>query len=166
MSFYFLLLLGFVGYSIGTITLLLPLRWVVDYIRDHGYSANTEKAAVIGLIILVLIVTIWISKLIFDQLVKEESFGGKLKWLIVPILLFSVSIWLFFQPKLINPVTETSVTEISIGYTIGPFPERGKLMQLKAQGYDGIISLLHPLIVPFEPVLINQLKSQTTEIGL
>lgn len=57
------------------------------------------------------------------------------------------------------------VGEVSQRLSFGPYPDKDELELLKEQGYDGVISLLHPAI-PFEEVLLQQEKKNTAEVGL
>jgi hypothetical protein len=46
-------------------------------------------------------------------------------------------------------------------FSIGPYPELEQLKKLKDEGYDGVISLLHPAVVPLNlHLLIEKEKIQ------
>jgi protein tyrosine phosphatase (PTP) superfamily phosphohydrolase (DUF442 family) len=55
--------------------------------------------------------------------------------------------------------------EVSPQLSFGPYPEKDQLQRLKNQGYDGVISLLHPAI-PFEEVLMREEKKNAAEVGI
>ena len=55
--------------------------------------------------------------------------------------------------------------EVSPQLSFGPYPDKEHLRQLKDQGYDGVISVLHPAI-PFEEVLLREEKKNAAEVGL
>ena len=57
------------------------------------------------------------------------------------------------------------VEEVSPHLSFGPYPDKDELKLLKEQGYDAIISLLHPAI-PFERVLLEEEKKNSAELGL
>jgi len=58
-----------------------------------------------------------------------------------------------------------SVREVTKRFTFGPYPDLAELQKLKSQGYDGVISLLHPTI-PFETVLIEREKANAAQVGI
>jgi len=57
------------------------------------------------------------------------------------------------------------IEEVSGRLSFGPYPDKNELKLLRAQGYDGVISLLHPAI-PFEAVLLEEEKKNAAEVGL
>ncbi|HEV2021141.1 MAG TPA: hypothetical protein VGQ94_01290 [Terriglobales bacterium] len=57
------------------------------------------------------------------------------------------------------------IEEVSQRFSFGPYPDKDELKLLKEQGYDGIISLLHP-VIPFEEVLLEEEKKNGAELGL
>jgi len=72
----------------------------------------------------------------------------------IPFISSAGALYLFMNPDLINSDTQNvSVTE---KFTTGPYPTEAKIMELKKEGYTGVISLLHPAVVPFEPVLLDE----------
>jgi protein tyrosine phosphatase (PTP) superfamily phosphohydrolase (DUF442 family) len=57
------------------------------------------------------------------------------------------------------------IEEVSERLSFGPYPDKNELKLLKAQGYDGVISLLHPAI-PFEEVLLQEEKKNAEDVGI
>ena len=57
------------------------------------------------------------------------------------------------------------IEEVSQRLSFGPYPDKNQLKLLRAQGYDGVISLLHPAI-PFEEVLLEEEKKNGEEVGI
>jgi protein tyrosine phosphatase (PTP) superfamily phosphohydrolase (DUF442 family) len=57
------------------------------------------------------------------------------------------------------------IEEVSQRLSFGPYPDKDQLKLLKEQGYDGVISLLHPAI-PFEEVLLQEEKANGEALGL
>ena len=55
--------------------------------------------------------------------------------------------------------------EVSQQLSFGPYPDKEQLQRLKDQGYDGVISVLHPAI-PFEEVLLREEKKNAAEVGI
>ncbi len=142
------------GFTLGTLTLLWPLRWWVDLARKQNLSNFQEKTGVIFLILLLITVSIWLSRLIFRWQQKQVQQTYTLLSSIIPFLLALAALALLMQPDLINKDTEQN--RVSEQFTIGPYPSEEKIKELKAEGYTAIISLLHPAVVPFEPTLMLQ----------
>ena len=57
------------------------------------------------------------------------------------------------------------IEEVSPYLSFGPYPDKDELKLLKAQGYDGVISLLHPAI-PFEEVLLQEERGNGEALGI
>ena len=51
-------------------------------------------------------------------------------------------------------------------FTFGSYPSKEELMQLKEEGYETIITLLHPAVTPFEPVLLKEEEKLCKEAGI
>jgi len=51
-------------------------------------------------------------------------------------------------------------------FTFGPYPTEERIIQLKEQGYTDVISLLNPIVVPFEWKLFDEEKKNAEAIGL
>lgn len=166
LHYQYILLCLLVGYSLGTFTLLVPLRGLLNYLRDNAFSETMEKVSVLLVIILLVLVTLYLSKILFDLIKQSKSVTIKILVFFIPAACFFFSVWLFFQPEIINKGQNQINEKVSAQFTIGPYPQEAKLRQLKTNGYDGIVSFLHPLVVPFEPVLINELKKQCETAGL
>jgi len=72
----------------------------------------------------------------------------------------------FLQAKSLMLAGRTAkVEEVSPNLSFGPYPDKEALQLLKEQGYDGVISLLHPAI-PFEEVLWQEEKKNGQELGI
>ncbi len=143
-----------IGFTLGTLTLLWPLRWWVDLVRDQHFSNFQEKTGVILLILLLITISFLLSRLIFRWQQKQARQTYTLLSNFIPFLLAIAALALFMQPDLINK--DTVQNRISEQFTIGPYPNEEKIKALKTEGYTAIISLLHPAVVPFEATLMSQ----------
>src|SRR5262245_28154027 len=87
-----------VGFSIGTATLLGPVRWITTWARQHGVGEGLEKAAVQLVIVLLVAVTAtaaWILTRIVRATDRLEVRGG------VPVLCAAAAIgaaWIWMTP--------------------------------------------------------------------
>lgn len=154
----------FIGFALGTLLLLFPLRTWVNYVRENELSESAEKLGVVLMMLVLVIVSFLISfKLHKWHLAKKKTIITVLS-VALPFLFAAAALALFMNPDLVNKGAETD--EISQQYTIGPYPTASKIEQLKAEGYTGIISLLHPAVVPFEPGLLREEEAATKKFGI
>jgi protein tyrosine phosphatase (PTP) superfamily phosphohydrolase (DUF442 family) len=161
---YLMLIWLFTGFALGTLILLFPLRSWVNYVRDNDMSDTVEKGGVVVMMLLLAIVSFFISYRLYKWHVRKQK---TLITILVSILPFFAAIGalaLFMNPNLVNSGSESA--DISQQFTIGPYPTDGKIRELKAAGFTGIISLLHPAVVPFEPSLLNDEEKATKENGV
>lgn len=142
------------GFSIGTIFLLFPVRWWVTITRQNTYAESVEKTGVILLIIILLVSSFWLSRKWYYFQLYRKQWSITLFTGIIPLIMALAAVSFFMNPKLLNRDSQKS--QLSYRFAIGPYPDEEKIKSLKAEGYTGIISLLHPAVVPFEPVLLQQ----------
>jgi protein tyrosine phosphatase (PTP) superfamily phosphohydrolase (DUF442 family) len=144
----------FTGFALGAIILLWPLRIWVNYIRDNNYSHTAEKAGVVGLIGLLLIISFRISLALFQWHVTRKRIIITILALAFPLASSAYALYLFMNPDIVNK--DTAKIEVTEKFTTGPYPTEEKIKELKKEGFTTVISLLHPAVVPFEPELLNK----------
>lgn len=151
------------GFTLGTLMLLWPVRWWVNFIRDQSLGSTIENIGVLFLIILLIGLSFWLSRLIFHWQLRSNHKVQKVMSAVIPFFTAFGALLLFLQPDLINDQQNTKVSE---QFTIGPYPTEEKMKSLKAEGYTAIISLLHPAVLPFEPRLMSQEQELADEYGI
>ncbi len=162
-SLIFVLFLICVGFVLGTITLRGPLRALIESGRDQGRSAEAESVLVRLVIVLLVAVSLlaagWLSRKVNRTSSRTLEFG--LPALSVLLAGGCVGWWLLSAP-------ESSRPDSFVGsrFTFGAYPSEARISQLAAEGYSGVISLLHPAVVPFETRLIEQERSAVVAAGL
>ncbi|WP_266366192.1 hypothetical protein [Tellurirhabdus rosea] len=165
-----LLYFGFIwaclGFTLGCFTLLGPVRWIVTFARDNDFSESTEN----WLVRLAMLLFFFISFRMATRAVRraEESRGPRLKWGIPAGALAAavLSLALFLNPEFLNGTTGGSLDTSNEAFTFGPYPTPQMLGELKKEGYAGVISLLHPAVTPFEPMLLEEEKKAGKQVGL
>ncbi len=145
------------GFAAGTLILLFPLRWWINTVRTNQISEIYERLGVIGLILLLLLLSFWLSRKLFNWQKQQQRFAFSFISGFFPLVFAGAALILLLQPQFIN--TDSEQQQVSQQFTIGSYPTAEKIKELKAEGYTGIISLLHPAVVPFEPVLLAQEKA-------
>jgi protein tyrosine phosphatase (PTP) superfamily phosphohydrolase (DUF442 family) len=154
------------GFTLGTICLLGPLRWIVDLERKKLASEGTEKGTVIGLIILLAAASLFIAWVAYKKINNANAPQFVKKAMIfTPVVGFVFCVYVFMNPQWVNGMSHKDEI-INNQFSIGPYPELEQLKKLKDEGYDGVISLLHPAVVPFEPTLIDRERKNTAEVKL
>jgi len=154
-----------VGFFSGTSTLLGPVRWITDYSRGNAWTDSAEKSVVlvaIALYVLLSAVVAWFLNRIVQRTAHRHIRFG------VPALVLcaaSASLWMWMHPTTLGADMGV-VEELSPRFTFGPYPDLARMEQLKAEGYDGIITLLHPAVVPFEPKLLAEEEEAAAAAGL
>src|SRR4051794_19856701 len=142
------------GFALGALILLWPLRIWVNYTRDNNYSDTIERAGVIMLIVVLIIISFRISLALFRWHVTNKKVIITVLSITFPLIASASALYLFMNPDIVNKdAVKVNVTE---RFTIGPYPTEEKIKELKKEGYTAVISLLHPAVVPFEPELLKQ----------
>ncbi|QCR22106.1 hypothetical protein [Pontibacter sp. SGAir0037] len=152
------------GFAAGAYLLLVPLRAILTFIRENEYSSLTETAAVGTCIILLVITTFAISFYLVSLFSRSHS-PLRYAAVLAPVALAGYALYLFLNPENIQS-RSAGTDQVAPGFAIGAYPEEEKLEQLKAEGYTGVITLLHPLVVPFEPILLEQEREAAEEVGI
>ena len=166
-SLFFILLL-FSGFSIGTVTLLGPVRWIVNLCNALEFSQRTEDFFIKIIIILFVLLSSYMSVLLSSVLIKKRSALINSTTLLVLAMITTGMVWLWMNPELIQAyngvITQENVGEAE--FLFGPYPTEHDLLRLKDERITAIVSLLHPAVVPFEPKLLDDEKQVTESIGL
>ena len=156
-----------VGFTLGTETLMGPVRWLADTSQRMGWPKSAEKGLVIFMMITLAAVSFWVSLWFIRNMFSSK---GKHVRLGVPLLLVLAtfgSIFFWLNPQIFNVSSPLGdITNADAQYTFGAFPDKQKLRRLKDDGLTAVISLLHPAVVPFEPKLIADEKRTTADVGI
>ncbi len=153
-----------VGFAAGTLTLLGPVRWATSALRGAGTSDMVEKAVVLTIIVAYVaasfVASLFISRWSLRQNSWRVAIGPAVAW-----SLALACVWAWMTPAVVNSFQPVQVESVA-RFTFGPYPERERFEQLRADGYTAVVSLLHPAVVPFEPQLIARERELAAEFGL
>ncbi len=162
-----------IAFPLGLLTLTVgPMRWFADY--AHRISMPADKEALYGKLIIVgyIVITLAIAILISRALLKlgKKKKGGI--GILTMLLIISVGIFVF-NPKLLIAKQADEHIEADNNnhldkaqFTLGAYPDYNHLKILKTEGYSAVISLLHPLVVPAEPKLLNEERQNAKDAGI
>lgn len=156
---------GLIGFALGTLILLGPVRWWASYCRERGFSEGFESGGVVTLILVLVAASFSLALWATTEWVRTRSFILRFVLPVVALGLayYAYSYWM-------NPDSlSASMAEEQVAsqhFTFGPFPDEARLRSLKGEGYTAVISLLHPAVVPFEPQLIDQERAAAERAGI
>ncbi|HEY0154241.1 MAG TPA: hypothetical protein VGB92_19675 [Longimicrobium sp.] len=160
----FVYLWGTIGFFAGTLTLLGPVRWMTAALRARGAAERTEDLLVRGVIVLLLAGTGYLA---WRLARRTDAPGSRGRWgaPLATTALAGLALVLWMNPRLVNGAEELAGGE-GERFVFGPYPDRARLAELKRRGFTGVISLLHPAVVPFEPRLIAQENAAARAVGI
>jgi protein tyrosine phosphatase (PTP) superfamily phosphohydrolase (DUF442 family) len=161
---FMLLIWLFMGFAVGTLVLLFPLRSWVNYVRENELDDTIEKIGVVVMMAFIAVASLMASYRLFRwHLSRKKALVTALS-IIFPFAFAAASLALFMNPDLVNSGSESAA--VSQQFTVGPYPTESRIRQLKNEGYTGIISLLHPAVVPFEPSLLSDEEAATKTLNI
>lgn len=144
-----------------------PTRIISDKAHAENWSENQEntiqKIIILAFVFLVLFLTISLFKYFYKSNHKKLILAFSF------ILLLSATYIFAFEPEfLINntEIKETFEKSNTVEFYFGSYPDVDKIQQLKSENYTAIISLLHPMVIPAEPILMEKEIINTKKEGL
>ena len=153
------------GFSIGTGTLLGPVRWIASHARRSGWSPWHENAAIVALIGVLIGVSGLVAHRLARLVLRTQSPLLRWGWPLALTLSAGFMLHLWMNPSLLSGSLGRD-TEAGPRFTFGPYPDEKRLRELKAEGYTAVISLLHPAVVPFEPMLLADEGRAAQRVGI
>jgi phytol kinase len=154
-----------VGFSLGTSTLLGPVRLVASLCSRAGLGPAAENAAVDLVIILLIIVTGAIAWTAGGMVLESSRLEVRLGVPALAILAAAGALWLWMSPARLR-LDMGEETGAGLHFTFGPYPDEWRMRRLKAQGYTAVVTLLHPAVIPFEPKLLADEKKAAARAGI
>lgn len=152
------------GFTLGTEALVGPARWVSNLARNQGWSRSSEDVLVKTIIVLLIFVSILSAAWLAKMWRAADKLHVKIGLPLLALLSSLAALYLWLNPEFFGM---QSVNEIRSGsrFVFGSYPTEEKLITLKRQGYT-VVSLLHPAVVPFEPVLEREEEELAREVGI
>lgn len=173
----FLYLFLCIGFPLGLWVLMAgPSKWLTEYARSTDMEISKEN--ILGkLIIIVYVIVAFLLALFFHWIIKTSK-NKAVKWFIPGILtlILITSVYIFsYKPQLLISYSGKVTTENiknqddkykHLKFVYGAYPNEEIIKSLKEQGYDGIISLLHEMVIPAEPALMKDENELAEKYGI
>lgn len=145
-----------------------PTRWIADYAIKANYPQNTESNLQILIIALLLLISISFGYKLTLIYRKKSVFSKKIILITAFIIIFCCLSIFTFKPEILM-VSKLNLAQVKSQTTIfefGNYPDEDKIFELKKNGFTGIISLLHPMVIPAEPVMLSKEKITAAQVGI
>jgi protein tyrosine phosphatase (PTP) superfamily phosphohydrolase (DUF442 family) len=166
-----------IGFPLGLWVLLAgPSKWMTEYARSTDMEMSKEN--ILGKLIIIVYVIVAFLLALFLHRIIIKSKNKAVKWFIPGILslILLTSVYIFsFNPQwLISysagiPTKNIKTQEDKykqLEFVYGSYPNEEMIKSLKEEGYDGIISLLHELVIPAEPALLKDENELAKKYGI
>jgi hypothetical protein len=159
------------GFVLGTLVLLFPVRWLTAALHSHGASLMLENILVILLVAIYVLASLRIAVVLNRYITNHPR--RRIRWTIVGIatMVAAVTAWTWRDPgRMLSSMAGgggiSSVrTKTGAVFEFGAYPDSVRLAQLKAQGITTIISLQDPGVV-VEREGIEDEAAVTKKLGL
>ncbi|MEW5906255.1 MAG: hypothetical protein AB1734_05665 [Elusimicrobiota bacterium] len=156
------------GFLLGTLTLMGPVRWTADAMRAAGRSDSAEKAVVLVFIAVLAAVSILLARRLTAATLSASGIAGRLGLPALSLAMFLAAMAFWMNPKMMAGAGAKGMGGTFAGseFVFGPYPEKERLAELKAEGYTAVVPLMSRAVAPFEPVLLEKEIKAAREIGL
>lgn len=146
------------GFTTGTATLLGPVRWIAEYGRARAWTSGAERAAVVPVIAIFVVGSALLAWALTAIVAHSDRAHVRIGLPALALAAAAGTLWLWLTPQMMSAGMGLE-EDVGASFTFGPYPTEARMRELKRGGYTAIVSLLHPLVVPFEPKLIADGRS-------
>jgi protein tyrosine/serine phosphatase len=163
----FIIIAGLTGFALGTLTLSFPVRAIVDYCVSNGLDKSTQDMYVNITIISFVVITLVLSFFLTKKVLQSGKTFSIVLFCIL-LLANAGSLYYWLNPAKFTKATMSADSEKTgnAEFYFGSIPDDALLKDLKSKHFIGVISLLHPAVVPFEPKLIADEKAMCAAVGI
>lgn len=157
------------GFFTGTLLLVGPVRMLTAYLRGGGFQQGTEDLVMIGVIAFFVLFSALLAWVVVRQMGRCATRRARLSYPLVLTIGAALCLYAWTNPAIMASAAGGISGNVKTGgaeFVFGPYPDRNRLQQLKAEGYTAVVSLQHPAVLPFEPPGIAEETRATQELGL
>lgn len=154
------------GFALGFAVLIGPVRWIANYSRENNFTESRESTLVKVLMLLFVAVSFIIALLLSSGVLKAKSGTTKILIPVACLVLGCLALYQLLNPQNLKSFTNQKKDTENKQFVFGSYPTLEELERLKDEGYTSVISLLHPAVTPFEPVLLKEEEDNCKKAGL
>lgn len=160
-----------IGFFLGTLVLIGPVRWLTSAVRQSGAGQSLENPLVIALVVVYVLFSAWLafrtSRAAWISTNPMTRFGLP----VIATLLAGSAAFAWSNPgRMLSAVAGGGGIEnvnMATGavFEFGPYPDEKLLRELKGRGVTTVISLQHP-DVPVERPGIAEEERNVKDLGI
>lgn len=155
------------GFPLGVLFLFLVNVPVEAVMARAQFSQNITNFVMVMIIILWGCTTVLVTRLFYKKLIWNEKRRISVKYIFLGLFLINTGVFytLIFTDNALLGAFRSTAAETGARFTFGPYPDEFQLKKLKEEGYDGVITLLSP-VIPFEKVLLEKEIAAGKQVGI
>lgn len=166
----FLYLWLMVGMFLGTIVLLLPVRWVLAGMQRLGWDQGAQNVVLIVVILAYVVLSWFITRALHRWIFTTDNRAVRFGIPAVATVLAVTTFWLWSDPSgVFASLAGGSSSRLSMGsgavWEFGKYPDTETLRRLKQENVTAVISLEHPGDL-VERQAIEEERRITRQLGL
>jgi hypothetical protein len=160
-----------VGFATGTFVLVAPVRWITGFAQGRGWSESAEDVLMMGVIGVYVLASVALALAVTRLLFQSHARALKYALVLGVTTLAGSALWGWTNPAVYATMAggirgDAVATRSGAVFLFGPYPDRQRLEELKAEGVTAVVSLQHPAVMPFEPKGIADEKAAAAELGI
>ena len=159
-----------VGMFVGTIVLVLPVRWIIRGMERLGWDQRAQNAVVIVVILAYVILSWFIARALQRRMLATGNRAIRFGIPVAATALAVTTFWLWSNPGgVFASLAGGSSSRLSMGsgalWEFGRYPDSEVLRRLKREKITAVISLEHPGDL-VERHGIEEERRATRELGI
>lgn len=157
-------------FPLGLLTLTVgPVRMVSNMAIERHWTQEYESSIEKIVLVFFFIFMVLLSYYVTHKLARSKNHNLKLSILGFLGVILLISVYIFsFKPEIL--INEDSLSRIDNNgqaeFHFGGYPDEAKMEELKKENYTAVISLLHSMVIPAEPILMEKEKENAEKTGM
>ena len=166
----FLYLWLMVGMIVGTVVLILPVRWILAGMQRLGWDQRAQDAVLIAVILAYVVLSWFIARALHRRMLAATNSALRFGIPVAATILAAATFWLWSNPGgVLATLAGGSSSRLSMGsgavWEFGKYPDSEILQRLKRENITAVISLEHPGDI-VERQGIEEERRETRQLGL
>ncbi len=166
----FLYLWLMVGMFLGTIVLLVPVRWILAGLQRLGWEQSAQNIVLVIVILAYIVLSWFVTRALHRRMFATQNSTARFGIPAVATILAVATFWQWSNPSgMFASLAGATSSHMSMGsgavWEFGKYPDTETLKRLKRENVTAVISLEHPGDL-VEKQAIEQERRITSELGL